>query len=125
LLHTYVQADTARAIVDSTQSRKARQDEPKDHPFSAEAKRVFETALMESRRMGMSFIAPEHIFLALLNASADDIEQLMTALGLQAPVLQTEALRRLKGEAEGEGTRRRVAVSLSGYVTHMKWVFQA
>lgn len=33
---------------------------------SREAKKIFETALMESRRMSMSFITPEHILLALL-----------------------------------------------------------
>ncbi len=32
-----------------------------------EAKKIFETALMESRRMSMSFITPEHIILAVLS----------------------------------------------------------
>lgn len=35
-------------------------------PRSREAKKVFESALMESRRMSMSFITPEHIALAVL-----------------------------------------------------------
>ena len=34
---------------------------------SREAKKIFETALMESRRMSMSFITPEHILLAVLS----------------------------------------------------------
>lgn len=33
---------------------------------SRDAKKIFEAALSESRRMSMSFITPEHILLALL-----------------------------------------------------------
>lgn len=39
---------------------------PPLHRRSREAKKVFEAALMESRRMSMSFITPEHVLLAIL-----------------------------------------------------------
>jgi hypothetical protein len=60
-------------------------------------------AAQESKRMGMSFIAPEHIFLAVLTAGGEDSRRLFARLGLDTERLQTEALRRLKGEAESEG----------------------
>lgn len=61
-----MQIDKARADVAGVIGRGVREP-PKDLPFSREAKKIFETALMESRRMSMSFITPEHIMLAVLS----------------------------------------------------------
>ena len=61
--------------------------------------------------MGMSFIAPEHIFLAAVVCEDPEAMALVTELGLDVTRLKSEALRRLRGEAEGEGTRRRIAAA--------------
>ena len=44
---------------------------------SREAKKIFECALVESRRMSMSFITPEHIFLALLSVGDSESRSVM------------------------------------------------
>lgn len=102
--------DKARSVVEGMQGRKARKEQPKDLPFSRDAKKVFEAALMESRRMAMSFIAPEHLLLAVLSAGDSDSRRLLGGLGLDPDGLRKESLRRLKGEAEGEG-RKKVSVA--------------
>ena len=84
---------------------------PHDVPFSRAGKRLFEAALQESRRMGMSFITPEHVFLAVIVSDDEDVNQLVQGLGMDTDRLKVEALRRLRGEAEGEGARKRVAES--------------
>jgi ATP-dependent Clp protease ATP-binding subunit ClpC len=103
--------DKARQEVDIVIGR-GRRDAPKDLPFSREAKKVFEAALMESRRMSMSFITPEHIFLAVLSTGDATSRKLFECLKLlDTDALRVESLRRLKGEAEGEGQRRKVVAA--------------
>ena len=72
--------------------------------------------------MGMSFIAPEHICLAVLSGGSEESRRLLSRLGQDTDRLQMEAAKRLKGEAESEGaaaaaasaaTRKPVAVSLA------------
>ncbi len=71
--------------------------------------------------MGMSFIAPEHIFLALLAASDGEARTLFAALRLDSEACRAQALARLKGESEGERpTRQKVAVSV--FVLWEGWV---
>ena len=70
--------------------------------------------LQESRRMGMSFIAPEHLLLALLSVGDAGSRRLLAGLALDGDALRAEALRRLKGEAEGEGARQRVSLVSRG-----------
>lgn len=108
-----VQPETARAVVESLhEPRRARGSAaPKDLPFSTDAKQLFEAALLESRRMGMSFIAPEHIFLAVAASREGPAVGVMAAMGLDVERLKDEAERRLKGEAEGEGLRNKVAAA--------------
>jgi ATP-dependent Clp protease ATP-binding subunit ClpC len=53
----------------------------------------------------MSFIAPEHVFLALVALDEGEAGSVMAAMGLDARALAAEAVRRLRGEAEGEGAR--------------------
>lgn len=92
----------------STNEMKRRRDTPRDVPFSRAGKRLFETALQESRRMGMSFIAPEHIFLAVIASDDQEVNELIQGLSMDVDRLKVEALRRLRGEAEGEGIRNRI-----------------
>jgi hypothetical protein len=54
---------------------------------SREAKKVFETALMESRRMSMSFITPEHILLAVLAVGDATSRRIFDRYGAGALVL--------------------------------------
>lgn len=68
--------ERARPVVEEMLGKKRPRDNSKDLPFSREAKAIFETALRESKSMGMSFIAPEHIFLALLSAGGEESRQL-------------------------------------------------
>jgi ATP-dependent Clp protease ATP-binding subunit ClpC len=84
---------------------------PHDVPFSRAVKRLFEAALQESRRMGKNFITPEHVFLAVIVSDDEDVNQLVQGLGMDTDRLKVEALRRLRGEEEGEGARKRVAES--------------
>ena len=67
--------------------------------------------------MGMSFIAPEHIFLALVASEDEGAQGLLRELGLDGAMLQTEAIRRLKGELEGEDTRNKVTAASSATST--------
>jgi ATP-dependent Clp protease ATP-binding subunit ClpC len=107
--------ENARNVFESIHERQqnGRRQSPKDLPFSHESKRLFEAALLESRRMSMSFIAPEHILLAILSCSDSDLAVLLHELGAQPEQLRAEALRRLRGEAESEGARRKVSASPS------------
>lgn len=95
--------DHARNVVEAIVGKRRPRENSKDLPFSRDSKKIFEVALMESKRMGMSFIAPEHIFLALLTAGGGDTRALFARLGVDTDLLQSEAMRRLKGEAESEG----------------------
>lgn len=74
--------------------------EKMDVPFSQGGKRLFEGAALESRRMGTTYIAPEHILLAVLTCQDDDAQVLLQYLGADMDGLRVQALRRLKGEEE-------------------------
>lgn len=67
------------------------------------AKKVFEAALSESKRMGMTFIAPEHVLIALLSINDDDTQAVIDLCGMDISQLCKEALSRLQGEADSEG----------------------
>ncbi|GAB4819073.1 hypothetical protein N2152v2_006119 [Parachlorella kessleri] len=98
-----VTVERARSVVENMVGKKRPRDSSKDLPFSRDAKKIFELALVESKRMGMSFIAPEHICLAVLSGGSEDSRRLLARLGLDTDRLQLEAAKRLKGEAESEG----------------------
>ncbi len=93
--------------------KKARASPPRDVPFSRTGKRLFEAAFQESRRMGMSFIAPEHIFIAVIACDDQETNDLIQGLSMDTERLKVEALRRLRGETEGEGASKRI-LSASG-----------
>lgn len=108
-----MQIESARKVVDSIQSRNASStaEPPKDLPFSPEAKRLFENSLTESRRMGMSFIGPEHILLAVLSSDDPDLKSFLQQLAVPVTELKAEALRLLRGEAEVEGSRKKLSAA--------------
>ena len=113
-----ITADSAREIYQKWSTTTAIKPEaPRDLPFSRAAKTLFEAALQESRRMGMSFISPEHVFLATANCDDTDVAALMNELGIDVPLLKTEATRRLRGEAEGEGAPTKKIASQTGVAT--------
>jgi len=84
---------------------------PRDLPFSEKAKEIFETAQIESRRMGMTFIAPEHIFLAILEIDDEQTRKLIKLFNSEAGALKVEAMRRLRGEIDSSKNSDREAVA--------------
>ena len=84
-------------------SSQQKKDIPRDLPFSMGAKKVFEAALLESKRMGMTFISPEHVLIALLSINDEGTQAVIDLCGMDLAQLCKEALSRLQGEADGEG----------------------
>eukprot|EP00854_Cymbomonas_tetramitiformis_P000973 gene973-1489_t len=82
-----------------------------DTPFSQGSKRVFEAALEESRRLSMSYIAPEHICLALLNSEDGGVQDLLNHMTVDIEAMKKTALSKLQGESEKNEGRRPVAAS--------------
>jgi len=71
------------------------QEIPTDLPFSESSKRIFELAQIESRKMGMRYIAPEHIFLALLEYDDVHVTKIVKLMNMSTGTLKAELLRRL------------------------------
>eukprot|EP00899_Mesostigma_viride_P017318 jgi/Mesvir1/25588/Mv01816-RA.1 len=78
--------------------------ETSDVPFSIECKRVFEIALEESRRLGHNYIAPEHLFLALMIVDDGSVAKVLDSLNVNVEEMQREALAALVKNEEGERT---------------------
>jgi ATP-dependent Clp protease ATP-binding subunit ClpC len=98
----------AREAVETLSGRKKKQDvKAQELPFSRDAKRVFESALSESRRLGMNFIAPEHVLVALVSIGDVGARRVLERLGVNVQLIKAEAIRKLKGEQEGEGQRKK------------------
>lgn len=113
-----LQPDVASTVIEAMAAEsRPKRDPPVDLPFSRNAKHLFEMALLESRRLGMSFIAPEHIFLAVLASEDANSIEFLNKLGADVERLQAEAMRRLRGEAEGEGARKKVAAASEAAAT--------
>jgi len=104
-LQTGLTAERARAAT-AERSRPAPATQDKgsasEVPFSSAAKRAFEAALEESRRLGMSYLAPEHIALALLVADDGGVTSILKRHGVSKETVKKEAMRRLRGEQEKE-----------------------
>mmetsp|Transcript_2300 Transcript_2300/g.5774 ORF Transcript_2300/g.5774 Transcript_2300/m.5774 type:complete len:943 (+) Transcript_2300:213-3041(+) len=96
---TTVTLDAARAVVEELSSKRKKRD-VKDLPFSRDSKRVFEAALTESRRLGMNFIAPEHIAIACLTLVDSGARAVVMRMDADVNAVKAEATRRLKGETE-------------------------
>eukprot|EP01018_Ginkgo_biloba_P003570 Gb_36602 [translate_table: standard] len=76
---------------------------PTDVPFSIGSKRVFESALEHSRKMGHNYIAPEHIAIALFNVDDGGATSVLQRLGVNKEELASVAASRLQGELAKEG----------------------
>lgn len=89
-------------------------------PFTPGAKVVFEGALMESRRMGMTFISPEHILLSILENKNDAVRKILKLIGIGDGALKVEALRRLRNESQEMVQRQKEAVASGAGAKHGK-----
>mmetsp|Transcript_13989 Transcript_13989/g.33044 ORF Transcript_13989/g.33044 Transcript_13989/m.33044 type:complete len:748 (+) Transcript_13989:281-2524(+) len=98
--------ENARAVVEDLASKR-RKREVKELPFSRDSKRVFEAALTESRRLGMNFIAPEHIIVACLTLVDSGARAVITRLDGDVNAIKAEAVRRLKGDHEEAVPKKR------------------
>lgn len=85
---------------------------PQRHlPFTAAAKKTLELALREALERGENDIYPRHILLAALENPDDDLDAVLTAVGLSAPGLRAEVERGLPARPRGlfpSGTRHRL-----------------
>ncbi len=61
----------------------------------------------ECKRSAVSYIAPEHILLALLSQHDASGRRVLVTLSADTDVLRTEASKRLKGDQEAETPRRK------------------
>mmetsp|Transcript_31819 Transcript_31819/g.90376 ORF Transcript_31819/g.90376 Transcript_31819/m.90376 type:complete len:930 (-) Transcript_31819:498-3287(-) len=98
--------DAARQVVESMSSKRKKRD-VKELPFSRDSKRVFEAALTESRRLGMNFIAPEHIIIACLTLVDSGARAVVMRMDADVNAIKAEAIRRLKGEQETPQKKRK------------------
>ena len=98
--------------VDAVLGQPARRDAPsKDVPFTRGSKDLLERALQESRKMGMSFITPEHLALAALEAGGDTSRAVLDrrAQPAASPACGKRSLRQVQPAASAavsERTRR-------------------
>ena len=79
---------------------------PQDLPFSESTKQIFQTAQIESRKVGMSVVTPEHILMALLESPNPYVRLIVNMFNATDDTLKVEALRRLhrdKGGREAAG----------------------
>ena len=99
--------EKAKEIVSFDADRAARRTSTSEVPFSRGAKRVFEAALNNSTNMGMNYIAPEHIALAVAELDDESLVKYFEMLSTSRTFVKNEAERRLKTEKEKESGRRR------------------
>ena len=94
--------EKAKEIVSFDEDRAARRTSTSEVPFSRGAKRVFEVALNNSTNMGMNYIAPEHIALAVAELDDEFLVKYFQMLSTSRTFVKNEAERRLKTEKEKE-----------------------
>jgi len=94
--------EKAKEIVSFDKDRAARRTSTSEVPFSRGAKRVFEAALNNSTNMGMNYIAPEHIALAVAELDDESLVKYFEMLSTSRTFVKNEAERRLKTEKEKE-----------------------
>ncbi|EIE27350.1 ATP-dependent Clp protease ATPase subunit [Coccomyxa subellipsoidea C-169] len=107
--------DRARTAVEALQERSRQADGSSlsspapELPFSRDAKRVFETAAEEARKLGHNYISPEHVVLALFSVGNVGAKQVIEKLGLTdgGKAIKDNARERLKGEGEVKEQRKK------------------
>ncbi|CAG9462159.1 unnamed protein product [Pedinophyceae sp. YPF-701] len=74
----------------------------RDLGFSPCVKAVFEASVMESKRLKVNFIGPEHILVAMLKMNDTAAARILLHLGVSVEAVKTEAMRRIAAEADAE-----------------------
>ncbi|BDA47991.1 ATP-dependent Clp protease ATP-binding subunit ClpA homolog [Coccomyxa sp. Obi] len=113
--------DKARTAMEALHGRMRQEDSRKlsSHPhmpFSRDAKRVFESAAEEARKLGQNYITPEHVVLALLTVGNAGTKKVIERMGLKdgGKAIKEVARKRLKGEEEGKPEQRKKVTTVSG-----------
>lgn len=60
--------------------------------------------------MGMRYILPEHIVIALVSSGETGSKQVIDRLGINIDKLKDEAVKRMRGERENDAPQKRKAV---------------
>lgn len=60
--------------------------------------------------MGMRYILPEHIVIALVSSGEIGSKQVIDRLGINIDKLKDEAVKRMRGERESDAPQKRKAV---------------
>ncbi|VEP16142.1 Negative regulator of genetic competence ClpC/MecB [Hyella patelloides LEGE 07179] len=81
---------------------------PANIPFTPRVKQIFESAFEESRQLGVNYISPEHILLALAKESDTVAGKVLTSREIDLNQLRIEILKRLgEKEAVAAGEKKR------------------
>lgn len=67
---------------------------PANIPFTPKTKRIFEQSFQESRQLGQTYIAPEHILLALSREPESVAAKVLEQLGIDSAQVRNELIRR-------------------------------
>lgn len=106
-----VSLDAAKREVQSTlnpgKMRPPASPHHKDPEFSVLAKKLFEAAQVESKRTGMSTITVEHLVIALLH-NGSSCRGVLARLGYSPDSVKATAHKKLLGDQEAEGQKRKV-----------------
>jgi DNA-binding transcriptional regulator YhcF (GntR family) len=76
-------------------------DQPRGYRFTDDCRRTLQAARNEAQRLGNSFVAAEHVLLALIADPNSECSRVLLALGLRPPYLRTQLeaeLRKKQGE---------------------------
>ena len=81
---------------------------PSNIPFTPRVKKIFETAFEESRNLGVNYISPEHILLAIAKEQDTVAAKVLVNQDIDLPQLRTEIIRKLgEKEAVAAGEKKR------------------
>ena len=75
---------------------------PQDLPFSVSTKDLFQAAQVESRKLGMSYVTPEHILMALVESSSPYVRLILNMFTMDDEAIKVEALKRLHREIKDQ-----------------------
>jgi ATP-dependent Clp protease ATP-binding subunit ClpC len=75
---------------------------PQDLPFSVSTKDLFQAAQVESRKLGMSNVTPEHILMALVESSSPYVRLILNMFNMDDDTIKVEALKRLHREIKDQ-----------------------
>lgn len=68
---------------------------PQDLPFAHSTKDLFQAAQIESRKLGMSYVTPEHMLMSLIESPNPYVRLILNMFNLDDEALKVEALKRL------------------------------